>query len=84
MSIPIKKLLDENDNQFYPVTHIDAVRDEQGRTVRDLVEGQGALNAAEVNEDGFFFVDEDLNIGCFVDSTGAHAPSILPFELVND
>lgn len=82
--IPIKILKDENETQFYPVTHIDAVRDEQGHTVRDLVESQGALNAAEVNEDGFFFVDEDLNIGCFVDSAGVHAPNILKYELVND
>lgn len=77
-------MMDEDSQEFYPITHIDAVRDEQGRTVRDLVEGQGALNAAEVNEDGFFFVDEDLNIGCFVNSTGVHAPNILPYELVND
>lgn len=82
--IPIKQMMDENSQEFYPVTHIDAVRDEQGRTVRDLVEGQGALNAAEVNEDGFFFVDEDLNIGCYVNATGVHAPSILEYELVND
>lgn len=83
MSIPIKKLLDENDEQFYPVTHLEAVRDENGRTVLDLV-GDGDLIAAAVSQNGFYFVDEDLNIGAFVDALGVHAPNILEHELVND
>lgn len=81
--VNIKQLLDENREIFYPVTHIDAVRDEEGRTVRDLIEGAGALSAATVDEKGFFVVDEELNIGCIIDETGVHAPNILTYEIVN-
>lgn len=81
--IPIKKLLDENDEQFYPITHLEAVRDEHGRTVLDLV-GDGDLATAKVSQSGFYFVDEDLNIGVYVDALGVHAPNILEHELVND
>lgn len=81
--VNIKQLLDENSEIFYPVTHIDAVRDEEGRTVRDLIEGVGALSAATVVESGFFVVDEELNIGCIIDGTGVHAPNILNYEIVN-
>lgn len=81
--VNIKQLIDERSEIFYPVTHIDAVRDGEGRTVRDLIEGAGALSAATVAEKGFFVVDEELNIGCFIDETGVQAPNILEYEIVN-
>lgn len=45
-----------------------------------------ALDAvsAEVEEEGFFFVDEQLNVGVKVDSDGIHAKNILEYEIVND
>lgn len=40
--------------------------------------------AVEVEEDGFFFVDEQLNVGVKVDSDGIHAKNILEYEIIND
>lgn len=38
---------------------------------------------ATVNENGFFLVDEQLNIGAFLDSDGFHAKNILDFDLIS-
>lgn len=84
MSVPVKRLLDENRELFYPVTHIDAVRNSEGQTVRDLIEESGNLAVADVAEDGFFFVDENLNIGAYLDASGIHAPNILEYEIISD
>lgn len=45
-----------------------------------------ALDAvsAEVEETGFFFVDEQLNVGVKVDSDGIHAKNVLEYEIIND
>lgn len=40
--------------------------------------------ASLVNENGFFIVDEELNIGVKVDSDGIHAKNILEYEIVED
>lgn len=37
-----------------------------------------------VNEDGFFIVDEQLNIGAKVDESGIHAKNIIEFEIVEE
>lgn len=45
-----------------------------------------ALDAvsAEVEETGFFFVDEQLNVGVKIDDDGIHAKNILEYEIIND
>lgn len=80
--VPIKQLLDENRDLFYPVTHIDAVRDEDGNTVRDLVQGGSDSHLAETAEDGFYIVDENLNIGAYCDAAGFHAKNILEHVII--
>lgn len=37
----------------------------------------------QVVEDGFFFVDENLNIGVYVDTNGIHANNIIEYQIVN-
>ncbi len=41
-------------------------------------------HAAEVNESGFFIVDESLNVGVKLDSGGIHAKNILEYEIIED
>lgn len=36
----------------------------------------------EVNEDGLFFVDDQLNIGVKIDKEGIHSKNIMEFEIV--
>jgi hypothetical protein len=81
-TIRVKQLIDEN-GYFYPLSHIDAVRDENGCTIRDLISGLGALPFSETVEDGFFVVDENLNIGAVVNTTGVHSKNILSYEIVD-
>lgn len=81
-TIRVKQLNDEN-GDFYPVSHIDAVRDENGCTVRDLLSGLGALPFSETVEDGFFVVDEYLNVGAVVNATGVHSKNILSYEIID-
>lgn len=81
-TVRVKQLIDDI-GIFYPVSHIDAVRDENGCTVRDIVSGLGALPFSETVEDGFFVVDEELNIGAVVDTTGIHSKNILTYEIVD-
>lgn len=38
-------------------------------------------NMASVTQDGMFFVDADLNIGVYIDSSGIHAPNIPEINL---
>ena len=38
-------------------------------------------NMATVTQDGMFFVDQDLNIGVYIDSSGIHAPNIPEINL---
>lgn len=42
-----------------------------------------SLECAETVEDGFFFVDDDLNIGVKIDNDGLHSPTLLEYEIVN-
>lgn len=77
-------MLDENDEPFYPVTHLGAVRDEQGRSFLDFVGQIAPISAIETTEDGFFFVDEFLNVGVYIDATGIHSPSIIPFQIITE
>lgn len=81
-TIRVKQLIDEF-GDFYPLSHIDAVRDENGCTVRDLLSGLGALPFSETVEDGFFVVDEYLNVGAVVNTTGVHSNNILPYEIID-
>lgn len=81
-TIRVKQLIDDNGN-FYPVSHIDAVRDENGCTVRDLLSGLGALPFSETVEDGFFVVDEYLNIGAVVNTAGVNSKNILSHEIID-
>lgn len=81
-TIRVKQLIDEN-GDFYPLSHIDAVRDENGCTVRDLISGLGALPFSETVEDGFFVVDENLNIGAVVNTMGVHSKNILSYEIID-
>ena len=37
----------------------------------------------EVIEDGFYIVDENMNIGFYVDSTGAHSINLVEYKSVN-
>lgn len=82
--IPIKRLIDENGQQFYPITNMAAVRDEQGRSILDFLGQIAPVSAIETSEDGFFFVDESLCVGAYINSTGIHSPSIIGFEIVNE
>lgn len=81
-TIRVKQLNDEN-GDFYPVSHIDTVRDENGCTVRDLLSGLGALPFSETVEDGFFVVDEFLNVGAVVNTSGIHSKNILSYEIID-
>ena len=81
-TVRVKQLIDEN-GDFYPVSHIDSVRDENGCTVRDLISGLGALPFSETVEDGFFVVDEYLNVGAVVNTTGVHSKNILSYEIID-
>lgn len=45
--------------------------------------GGGGGNFIETVEDGFFIVDQSLNIGVYVDANGIHANNILEFQIVN-
>lgn len=82
MGINAKQMKDENGNPFYPITHISLVRDDQGRTIEDFVDS--AIITENTVEDGVFFVDKDLNIGVFIDSSGVHSRSILNYQIIED
>ncbi len=81
-TVRVKQMKDAS-GDYYPLSHIDAVRDENGCTVRDLLSGVGALPFSETVEDGFFVVDEELNIGAVVNITGTHSKNILPYEIID-
>lgn len=49
----------------------------------NLTELAGEVGIIETTEDGFYVVDEQLNIGFAVDSTGAHAINLMEYEIVN-
>ena len=40
-------------------------------------------NYIEVDENGFYIVDENMNIGFYVDSTGAHSVNLVEYQSVN-
>lgn len=78
-----KEMIDENNVPFYPVTHLSLVRDENGRTILDYING-GVVCSAFTEEDGLFFVDRDLNIGAYVNSDGIHSKTILNYQLIDE
>lgn len=82
-TINAKQMIDENGVPFYPITHLSLVRDESGNTVDGLLRDT-AIYSETTNEDGLYFVDEDLKIGAYIDANGIHSPSILSYQLIND
>lgn len=44
----------------------------QGKMLYELI-GGSATFGIDVNEDGFFFVDSNMNIGAYFDDSGFHA-----------
>ena len=42
---------------------------------------QKTENLIEINEDGYAFVDTDLNIGVLIDGDGIHAKNILEYKI---
>lgn len=81
-TVRVKQLTDDI-GEFYPMSHIDSVRDENGLTVRDIVSGLGALPFSETVEDGFFVVDEYLNVGAVVNTIGVQSKNILSYEIID-
>lgn len=77
-------MIDENGSPFYPLTGLSSVVDENGRSILDYVNGDGIFFTAETAEDGLYFIDKNLRIGAYIDTGGAHSPSILPYQLIND
>lgn len=65
-----------------------ALSAKQGKVLNDNMTQLGqevgrCIECAETIEDGFFFVDDDLNIGVKIDSDGLHSPTLLEYEIVN-
>lgn len=82
MSVNGKQMIDENNVPFYPITHIDLVRDENGKTILDYMNG-GIICAESTEENGFYFVDQDLNIGAYIDNEGIHSSTIIEYQLID-
>lgn len=61
------------------VAGADAVQD----VLAEVTELAGEVWMIETMEDGFYVVDEQLNIGFAVDSNGAHAINLMEYEIVN-
>lgn len=57
--------------------------DEDGWRAEFLSVSLNIEDLAYVAEDGFFIVDEALNIGFCVDASGAHAKNIIEYEILN-
>ena len=83
MSINVKQMLDENGIPFYPLTNLESVRDENGKSILDYLGNSGTFMTAETEEDGVFFVDERLNIGLSLDESGLRANGILPYQIID-
>lgn len=45
----------------------------QGKVLNQLISGMSTTLGIDVNEDGFFFVDSNMNIGAYFDDSGFHA-----------
>lgn len=83
MSINVKKMLDENSVPFYPLTNLESVRDENGKSILDYLSDSGVFITAETEEDGVFFVDSELNVGLSLDTTGVKAKGILHYQIMD-
>lgn len=44
----------------------------------------GSSYLVSVIEDGFYFVDENLKVGAYLDAEGFHAPNVLECEIINN
>lgn len=83
MSMNYKQMLDENRIPFYPLTNLESVRDENGKSILDYLGNSGTFMTAETEEDGVFFVDSELNVGLSLDTTGVKAKGILPYQIID-
>lgn len=83
MSINVKQMVDENGIPFYPLTNLESVRDENGKSILDYLGNSGTFITAETEEDGVFFVDSELNVGLSLDTTGVKAKGILPYQIID-
>ena len=57
--------------------------DKLAQDVKNELSKSGKVDfVMETVEDGFFFVDSNLNIGVKIDNQGIHAPNLLEYEIV--
>ena len=70
----IVELTDKQGNVLLPTTVADAVQ-VGDKTLSEFAEGSTS-NSYDVEEDGFYFVDSDGNIGAKIDTTGFNATNV--------
>ena len=75
-------MVDEDGVPFYPLTNLSSVKDKDGKTILDYIVASGVFMVSETEEDGIFFVDENLNIGLSLDNVGIKAKGILPYQII--
>lgn len=61
-------------------SHFIEVLKASGINVDNIISSYASLT----NEDGFFIIDEELNIGVKVDNNGIHAKNILEYEIIEN
>lgn len=70
----IVELTDKQGNVLLPTTVADAVQ-VGDKTLSEFAESS-ASNSYDVEEDGFYFVDSEGNIGAKIDTTGFNATNV--------
>lgn len=70
----IVELKDKHGNILLPTTVADAVQ-VGDKTLSEFAESS-ASNSYDVEEDGFYFVDSEGNIGAKIDTTGFNATNV--------
>ena len=80
-------------NPFLDTDNWQGVDDEPTEDSQNLVKSGGVYSAIQasmqdlhielITESGMYFVDEDVNIGAYLDENGFHAKNIIEYEIIN-